>query len=566
MKRVLALTTFFLMIFFSISLAESATLTIFTESGATVKIDDEIAGIVKDGHITVKIQSGMHTISVSKPGYKTETVELDVHEETKVKIELKPLGELEIKSSPPSRVEINGEFYGITPILVKLPEGKYRVSIHCDGYVPVERTIEIEGFKTLVLDEKLVKLGSFKLKTIPPKARVEINGKFVGITPLSTSLEPGEYTIRITHPETFEKVLKVKMGDEPKELTLRLEYFGMLNIHGDPEGAKITLDGELSCLSPCELKKLKLGTHRLVVEKEGYEKQQVRIQILRGKNEYEYSLRRIMCDLSIESSPSVAMVSVDGKFSGFTPLATKLAYGYHRIYVKKDEYEWEWDGKIDGNKKFFVDFSEDSTLKLSSDQDGTFVLLSGKPVPLPTTLNLKKGVYSLTFVHKDYGKRLRHFILEAGRIHEYTVNMVGEAFLNVVTLPSLSDIQVMGEEKPIDLGNSPLIMEKINVNYETVKLIWKNRTKVLKIKPKDGTVLLVNEDLRGNVELHITTFPSGVSIYLNDSYVGDTPLNMEIPSGIYDMRLVKEGYKEEKLKIDLRFDDVRYFVWFMRRR
>ncbi|HDM70941.1 MAG TPA: PEGA domain-containing protein, partial [Thermotogales bacterium] len=82
----------------------------------------------------------------------------------------------------------------------------------------------------------------------------------------------------------------------------------------------------------------------------------------------------------------------------------------------------------------------------------------------------------------------------------------------------------------------------------------------------DGTVLLVNEDLKGNVELHITTFPSGVSIYLNDSYVGDTPLNMEIPSGIYDMRLVKEGYKEEKLKIDLRFDDVRYFVWFMRRR
>ena len=53
---------------------------------------------------------------------------------------------------------------------------------------------------------------------------------------------------------------------------------------------------------------------------------------------------------------------------------------------------------------------------------------------------------------------------------------------------------------------------------------------------------------------------------MDGSYLGKTPLIVKVPSRIHELELKKEGFEDERFKLDLRFDDVRYFTWFMRRR
>lgn len=128
----------------------------------------------------------------------------------------------------------------------------------------------------------------------------------------------GGYTI----PETAEK-----------------EGTGVLHIDAQKAGAVIVIDGkEYKEKAPVTFNKFPAGKHRIVIkDKEWYGVKEINL----GTNDTLMAVVPL-CNkkekVFISSSPAKAMVIIDGKEYGETPLTTSLWIGSHQVQVKKDNY------------------------------------------------------------------------------------------------------------------------------------------------------------------------------------------------------------------------------------
>ncbi len=97
----------------------------------------------------------------------------------------------------------------------------------------------------------------------------------------------------------------------------------------DPAGSHVTIDGSLTCTSPCTLS-LPNGRHTLSVEADGYEVAR-RIFNVPGSPSLYVPLVKNTGALVLTSAPSGAEIYVDGQDAGRTPVTLHLSLGTHRI-------------------------------------------------------------------------------------------------------------------------------------------------------------------------------------------------------------------------------------------
>ena len=135
-----------------------------------------------------------------------------------------------------------------------------------------EKTAEV---KIGYLVEVTVKVGELEVKSKPSGAKVYMDGKEVGESPVVLSgVVPGRHQIRVIKEgyDPFE-VTEV-LGVERKEVIATLKKTvrgGDLIVQTAPPGATIYLDGKLVGTSPYDGKGLSPGTYRIRVIKEGFE-------------------------------------------------------------------------------------------------------------------------------------------------------------------------------------------------------------------------------------------------------------------------------------------------------
>ncbi|MBI2836049.1 MAG: PEGA domain-containing protein [Acidobacteria bacterium] len=124
-----------------------------------------------------------------------------------------PRGRLLIRSTPVgSRVFTNGELKGVTPLaLVDLPYGTYNVAVTKAGYMSERRRIVVSGTQPVAsVQVRLAalapavpptRLGSVFVHSDPPGARVFVDDRSIGATPVMLpDLSPGVHTIRLELP------------------------------------------------------------------------------------------------------------------------------------------------------------------------------------------------------------------------------------------------------------------------------------------------------------------------------------------------------------------------------
>jgi len=198
------------------------------------------------------------------PGKKEEKKEVvppvKISEETPVKEELPPpppsapVSEkpqeiiLQIFSDPPhAKVIIDGEEKGETPLFVPgIGESEITIRLEKEGYFPVTRKIKIdpsEGDKRVEINLKPFQSISMNINVIsePEGAKVFINGRIVGLTPLkSYPLSYGTYQIAIEKEGYKPKYDEIKVFKGGKQtLTFVLEPVQKI------EERKLPVEGEL---------------------------------------------------------------------------------------------------------------------------------------------------------------------------------------------------------------------------------------------------------------------------------------------------------------------------------
>jgi hypothetical protein len=191
-----------------------------------------------------------------------------------------------------------------------------------------------------------VPAGSLIVNSEPSGARVFVQGTLMGLTPSSTTLPPGVYTVRVILPGYQDYVKEVKLVSNQVEtlsLTLnRLPGTGVLEVSSTPASARVFIDGTLEGTSPVS-REVSPGVHTVRIVYPGYVEFQMETTVVSGKT---IPVAAVLVPVSISSgrveissTPPGAATTVDGAIFGPTPLAVNAKEGSHTVRLTMAGYQ-----------------------------------------------------------------------------------------------------------------------------------------------------------------------------------------------------------------------------------
>lgn len=167
------------------------------------------------------------------------------------------LGSLKVDSNPAgAEVWIGGQRKGETPVTIGgLPGRKTTIEIRKENVgVHVTEVEIVPGQTTDIGLITLSNLAALKVDSAPSGAKVFVDGKSVGVTPLAANnIEVGNRNIRVELPGyvPFEKTITVSSGQVTDLASI--VFAGILKVDSEPSGAEVFIDGESGGVSPLTL-------------------------------------------------------------------------------------------------------------------------------------------------------------------------------------------------------------------------------------------------------------------------------------------------------------------------
>ena len=154
--------------------------------GASVTVNGVERGVTP---LTVSnVPKGLATITVSLAGYRAETRELRLQpgdrQTLAVKLAGKPARLTVVTTPEQARVFVDGDYQGKSPATVtSLAAGPHEVRVELAGHAPATRTVTLTNGAEATEEFQLASvLGRLEIVTIPPGAKISVDGKAAGTT------------------------------------------------------------------------------------------------------------------------------------------------------------------------------------------------------------------------------------------------------------------------------------------------------------------------------------------------------------------------------------------------
>ena len=225
--------------------------------------------------------------------------------------------------------------------------GEYRIRASKDGYHALDARVRIESGGERSLDYTLEKLPGRVTIVVRPEvaASVRVDGEALGTTPLEeVEVAAGVHELVISADRYAPHSMSVEVlgGGERQSFEVTLSpLWAVVSIDSRPAGASVLLDGREIGVTPFETEFMQ-GSYALTLTHDGYDDLTTSLEVVANQPRALPLLQLIESDarLVVESTPSAATVSVDGAFSGRTPLELSLAPRTpHTVEISKSGYE-----------------------------------------------------------------------------------------------------------------------------------------------------------------------------------------------------------------------------------
>ncbi len=357
----------------------TATGSLFVRSspeGAVVELNGQVLGSTPLQR--PNIPAGTHLLKVRRDGYSSETYTIHVTQgqQTVQEVNLRPLrGLVLIESNPPgAAVTINDVFEGNTPLpMHNIRFGDHKARLVLAGYKDRDIEFEIEDRipKSVAVD-MISTSGSLQIFSDPPGAKVFVDGRDEGVTPLSIPrVQEGERDVRLQMAgfEAYANRITVIPSEAARIDATLSPLPGGLSVVSVPDGARIYVNGEYRGDSPLNLAELSPGVYTLRASLRGHADVNSTVEVARGQNKVEeLQMERNSGILQIVTRPAGVKVNINGEFMGTTKAASGstdvvslplqidlLSQGSHTLQLVKQGYSFE-------NKRFFITKDEVTTL------------------------------------------------------------------------------------------------------------------------------------------------------------------------------------------------------------
>ena len=190
----------------------------------------------------------------------------------------------------------------------------------------------------------------------------------------------GVYTYKVKEERYYPKEGQITINDSVNMQQLVVDdlkpIMGKLSVHVNPYNAEIIVDGKtIPSNTALEPFALQIGMHRLTIKSNGYKTEEQNVLISKyNTTEINVKLGQV-ANFYIQSTPTGATVSIDGKEIDVTPCVKALTTGTYEIWVKKSGYK-------DYKKRMVLSSSEPSINvrlgKIYNYKNGMYVEAGGR--------------------------------------------------------------------------------------------------------------------------------------------------------------------------------------------
>lgn len=431
-----------------------------------------------------------------------------------------------------------------------------------------------------VIDPKTL-IGTLTVNTQPPGAEVTIDGTDYGQTPLTTALQVGTHSVRVTKTGYADVIRQVEItADSPTTVSYVLIATvskGTLVIDSTPRGATIFIDSVAKGTTPATVPDFKPGTYAITLRLSGYEEVTEMVNIVAGQTtRFAPVLKPAQAttgSLMLGSTPSGAQVYLDDTFRGTTPVTISgLSAGSHSLVLTRVGYvEYSAPVVITAGRSsslavplypvITVTETETGTagtgsISISTTPAGATVYLDeeqkGKS---PVTLSgVPDGAHTVRLVLSGYQDDAAAVTVITGQVARVTVTMKksdenpGKGRISVTSEPAGATVFLNLQES----GTTPLSLTEITPGtYEVMVSAdgyesWQQTISVTDSRTTTvSAVLSKSSGGESSGSLMVTSVPSGSSVWLDGTPRGQTPLIIPSPpAGSHTLTLEKEGYEK----------------------
>ena len=248
---------------------------------------------------------------------------------------------LNIEAETPPDFSLSGLNWSFGERLLVRP-GEYVLSVTAEGYHPYEQTITVTEAETQRLDIALAPLpGTVSIITTPPGADITLDGLSLGSAPLNDIvLESGRYAVGAALARFQPWASAVEVAGRNQSQTVQIALvpdWAYVTFTATPSEVIATIDSDTAEVTDRGVEVLS-GEHELTLSAPGFMPVTVPLQIVAGIDQTlgAISLKPADATLSLSSTPSGAGVTVDGAFTGLTPLIVPLSPdATHTVRVSK---------------------------------------------------------------------------------------------------------------------------------------------------------------------------------------------------------------------------------------
>jgi TM2 domain-containing membrane protein YozV len=273
-------------------------------------------------------------------------------------------------------------------------------------------------------------------------------------------------------------------------------------------------------------------------------------------------------DIYIKSEPSAALVYIDGKSRGMTTPTTirDLETGEHLIKVVKGELVGSKIIRVSANKiheeSIYLGKAKGGIKVYSTPVEANIYIgekFYGRTPKIISDLSI--GDHLVTLKKSGYLDINQNITISGGDYAIVEGNLVKPASLNITSIPTNAIVRLRGKQidkTPISINNQ--YPEKVYVEVSFPG--YQTERKYLDLKEAYTT----NEafKLKKSPSLIVDSNPSESSVFINDKFIGTTPLSIDSLTDAriklslkkmfykdWQKTLILQSGKDEKLNIDL---------------
>ena len=310
-------------------------------------------------------------------------------------------------------------------------------------------------------------------------------------------LRPGTYTLHAAKECYFPLEQPFEVGtDKSQTLQFQMERLpGHISVKahqsGEPavalNGARVIIDGQESGVTPISKLEVKAGRRSLEIQAHNYQDIKTEVQVAGCPEEqsFDFALVPGWSDVFISSIPEGAVVSVDGKPAGNTPLTIELPEGNYQLQIGGEGFK-TWQTK----------------LAVAPNQPQSIKDVRLQPADGTLALQTQPSGANITIDEKFVGKTPLEVQLSANIPHEIRISKAG--YENV--------------------------SHRVEVSTEKLK------TLAVDLKPIMGVI-------------RFTVEPADAQLVLDGNNRGKVPQELKLVAVSHQLEFIKEGYKAYQTRI-----------------